>query len=117
MTDDTPSPIGANSSVPEITSDDKLLGAVSYFAIVAIILLLLEDKRSRPFIKYHAVQSIALSIILFVITVILGWIPIVNCFVPLIWLVLLWPAIDAFQGHYTVIPVVSDFLRRQGLVS
>ena len=51
---------------PEVTSDDKLWAALSYvFApIVGIIMLLMEDKKARPFIKFHAVQSIAVGIVL-----------------------------------------------------
>lgn len=99
-----------------ITSDDKLWGALSYFPIIAIIMLLIDEKRSRPFIKYHAVQAIALAIVLGVLNFILALIPVVNCISPLLWLVMLWPAIGAFQGNYTDIPVVTSFIKGQGWV-
>jgi hypothetical protein len=39
---------------PDITSDDKLWSALGYpIALIAIIVLLMEAKRDRPFIKYH----------------------------------------------------------------
>ena len=39
-----------------VTSDDKLWALLSYILspIVPIILLLMEDKKNRPFIKYHS---------------------------------------------------------------
>jgi uncharacterized membrane protein len=103
-------------SAQEITSDDKLWGALSYFALIAIIMLLTEDKKNRPFIKYHAVQAIAFSVVLAVASIILGIIPVVQCFTPLLWLILIWPAVGAYGGNYTVIPVISDFIKKQGWV-
>lgn len=103
-------------STPEITSDDKLWGALSYFALIAIILLLTPDKIKRPFVKFHAVQAIAFSVVLAVASIILGVIPVIQCFTPLLWLVLLWPALDAYRGNYTQIPVVTDFIKKQGWV-
>ena len=99
---------------PDITSDDKLWGFLSYFFIIAIIVLLMEDKKKRPFIKFHAVQGIALSIVLFVLSFLLSLTGIGACIAPFLWLVMLWPAIGAFQGKYTNIPFVSDFIKKQG---
>ena len=104
------------AELPDITSDDKLWGLLSYFFIIAIIVLLMDDKKNRPFIKFHAVQGIALSIGLTVISVVLGFIPFVGCISPFLWLVLLWPAIGAFQGKYTNIPFITDFIKKQGWV-
>jgi uncharacterized membrane protein len=94
----------------EITSDDKLWGALSYiFApVIGIIVLLMEDKKSRPFIKFHAVQSIAVVIILYVIaTVTMGCGAIA-------FLVLFYWAYKAYQGEYVSIPVITDFIKKQG---
>ncbi|HEY5156503.1 MAG TPA: hypothetical protein VII93_00865, partial [Anaerolineales bacterium] len=44
----------------DITSDDKIWAALGYpVFIIAIIMLLMEDKKKRPFIKFHAVQALA----------------------------------------------------------
>jgi uncharacterized protein len=110
MNDQTPAP----EPMSDITSDDKLWGALSYFPLIAIIMLLMEDKKARPFIKFNAVQALALSVALFVVSIILGIIPVVQCITPFIWLVMLWPAIGAFQGKITEIPFVTEFIRKQG---
>jgi len=40
---------------PDINSDDKLWAALGYpIALIALVVLFMEDKKSRPFIKYHA---------------------------------------------------------------
>ena len=54
---------------PEVTSDDKLWALLSYlFPIIAIVVLFMEDKKARPFIKFHAVQAIAVTIALTIIS-------------------------------------------------
>ncbi len=106
------------SEYPSITSDDKLWSALSYvFApIVGIIVLLLEDKKSRSFIKYHAVQSIVMSVVVFILSIIITAITFGfgGLCVPLVWLVFLYWAYKAYQGEYVQIPWVSDFIRKQG---
>ena len=99
----------------DITSDDKLWSALGYpIALIAIIVLLMENKRARPFIKFHAVQAIALNIILWAIMIILSITVVGAICVPLVWLVTLWPAIDSYRGNYTEIPVISNFIKKQG---
>jgi uncharacterized membrane protein len=44
----------------EITSDDKLWAMLGYvFPIIAIVVLFMEDKKNRPYVKFNAVQSLA----------------------------------------------------------
>jgi uncharacterized membrane protein len=104
---------------PEITSDDKIWAALGYpISPLAIIALLMEDKKARPFIKYHAVQSIAFNIVLYVLIAIISVVTfgIGAICAPLLWLVVLWPAINAYQGKYLVIPVITNFLQKQNWI-
>jgi uncharacterized membrane protein len=102
---------------PDVTSDDKLWAALGYpIGLIAIIVLLMETKRARPFIKFHAVQSIALNIILWIIMIVLSITVVGAICAPLVWLVTLWPAIDSYRGNYTEIPVISNFIKKQGWV-
>ena len=101
----------------EVTSDDKLWAALGYpIALIAIIVLFMEDKKNRPFIRYHAVQAIALNIVLFIIMVILGITVVGAICAPLLWFVTFWPAYDSYQGNYTELPVDSNFIKNQGWV-
>jgi uncharacterized membrane protein len=101
---------------PEITSDDKLWAAIGYpISPLAVIVLFMEDKKARPFIKYHAVQSIAFNIILYVLISIIAVVTLgfgAIC-APLFWLVVIWPAIEAYQGKYLEIPILTNFLKKQ----
>ena len=47
----------------DVTSDDKLWAALGYpIPIIPIIVLLMEDKKNRPFIKFHAIQSLIFNV-------------------------------------------------------
>lgn len=113
MSEAPETPIG-----PEVTSDDKLWAALSYvFApIIGIIVLLMEDKKNRPFIKFHAVQSIAASVVVWIVVAILATVTlgIGGLCAPLVWLVFLYWAYKAYQGEMVNIPVVTDFVKNQG---
>ncbi|MGD2155477.1 MAG: hypothetical protein PVG14_09390 [Anaerolineales bacterium] len=117
MTEEPTTPEVTPEVSPEITSDDKLWSALGYpIPLIAIIVLLLEEKKARPFIKYHAVQSIALNVVLYILMIILGITVVGAICAPLIWLVTLWPAFDSYNGNYTEIPVITDFIKNQDWV-
>ncbi len=97
-----------------VTSDDKLWAALGYpIFIIALIMLFVEGKKDRPFIRFHAVQALALNIVLWVLIIILSVTVILAICDPILWLVMLWPAILAYQGKYFEVPVVTKFLRDQ----
>lgn len=101
----------------QITNDDKIWAAIGYpIPIIALIALLMEEKKARPFIKFHAVQSIAFNIVLWILIVVVSTVTLgfgAFC-APLLWLVTLWPAIDSYRGNYTEVPVITNFIRNQG---
>ena len=103
-----------------ITSDDKLWAALGYpIFIIALIMLFVEGKKDRPFIKFHAVQSLALNLVAWVVTIIISVITLgigAIC-APVVFLLLIWPAVLAYQGKYFEVPVVTKFLRDQHWVA
>lgn len=105
---------------PEVTSDDKLWAALAYALspIVPIILLLMENKKNRPFIKANNMQALVVGLANFIIGIILGITVILACLAPIvalvIWIYQLYLAYQAYQGKTPVIPLVSDFCKNQG---
>ena len=101
---DVSAPMGGD----EITQDDKLWALLSYIfcPLIGIIVLLIEDKKSRPFIKYNAVVSIILGILV----VLLSW----ACIGLLVWFYAIYLGIKSYQGEWVEVPVISDFVRNQG---
>lgn len=113
MNTEAPAPEG------EITDNDKLMAALSYpIPIVAIVILVSETNKMRPFQKFHAVQALAFWVALTAVGIVLSIVTLgigSLCF-PVIWLVSLWPAYQAYQGQYMEMPVITDFIRNQGWV-
>ena len=99
----------------DINSDDKLWAALGYpIFIIALIMLFVEGKKNRPFIKFHAVQALALNIVLWIVEIILTRIHgLIGCISPILWLIMIWPAVLAYQGKYFEVPVITKFLRDQ----
>ena len=104
-----------NTSVPEVTSDDRLWAALAYVfsPIVPIVLLLLEDKKNRPFIKAHNAQALIFGLLAAVFggplsTITFGLASIAFLVVAIMW------AVKAYNGGYVNIPIITDFVKKQG---
>jgi uncharacterized membrane protein len=96
----------------DITDQDRLLAAISYpIPIVAIVILVVEDMKNRPFQKYHAVQALAVGVILLILSILLSW---TACLPFLLWFVTFYWAYKAYQGEYFQIPWLTNFLKGQG---
>lgn len=115
-----------------VSENDRMMGLLSYVftLIIPLVILLSESGKRRPFQRYHAIHSLALSAILFVVSVILictvgvvielltGGLGI-CCLLPLAlvpYALSIYYGVQAYQGQYAVIPVVTDFAKSQGWV-
>lgn len=124
---------------PEANRDDKLIALLSYITqiliplILPVIVLLSESSKKRSFQRYHAVQSLALSLTFFALgaalgigTAIIQVIPLVGqlvgllmiCLMPILWfmavIALLYYGYQAYQGKRFAIPGLTSILRDQG---
>jgi len=105
--------------IDDVTSDDRLWAALGYpIPFIALIAILMDDKNERPFIRYHAVQAIVFSVVLWTAILLLGIVTlgIGTMCSPILWLISLWPAYDAYQGNYTELPVITNFIKNRGWV-
>lgn len=93
---------------PEITSDDKLWAMLSYVfsPLIPIILMLMEDKKNRPYIKANNIQALILGIITVVTST--------FCLGILVWFYQLYCGYQAYQGQEVKIPLITDFVKNQG---
>jgi uncharacterized membrane protein len=101
---------------PDVTSDDKLWTLLAYILspLIPIVLMLMEDKKNRPFIKYHNVQALILGIIEVVLYIVIGWTLFGLCVPVLLWFYMIYLGIKAYQGEYVVVPVITDWAKKQG---
>ena len=104
----------SNEPMSEITSDDKLWAALAYFLspIVPIIILLMEDKKNRPFIKSHNIQALIMGLLLGIIVPVIGTFTLGCGFI--LWFIMWYWAYVAYTGKAINIPVVTDFCKNQG---
>mgnify|MGYP006310879157 CR=1 FL=1 len=100
----------------QITDDDKLWSLLSWITgIVAIIVLFMEDKKDRPFIKYNAVMALA---VLVVLSVLVSIISAITCGIGAVTAIaFIYPiilGIQAYQGKWVQVPWLTDFVKKQG---
>lgn len=94
----------------DVTDDDKLWAALAYVftPIIPIVLLLLEDKKDRPFIKAHNVQALVSGVVFSILVAVT-----VGCG-SIAWFLFLYWGYKAYQGEYIEIPVITNFVKNQG---
>jgi uncharacterized membrane protein len=102
--------------ITDITSDDKLWTALAYIftPLVPIILLLMEDKKDRPFIKAHSMQALIFGVVFYILVSVLSVVIVGLCLIPIGWGLQIYWAIKAYNGELVNIPVITDFVKNQG---
>ena len=107
-----------SQSTGEVTSDDKLWALLAYALtpLVPIILLLMEDKKTRPFIRAHNAQALAWGVFNIVVGTILSSVLFFCLGAPsfIIWAVGVYWGFKAYGGNMVEIPVITNFVKNQG---
>ena len=103
----------------DLTSDDKLWALLAYIPlvgwIIAIVALLMADKRARPFIKFHSIQGLILAVINGVIASVLTPVVFIGCITGVAGAVyMLYIGYKAYQGETVKVPFITDFIKSQG---
>jgi len=93
------------------SSDDKMWALLAYIfsPLVPLIVLLMEDKKNRPLLRYHAVQALALGVAYMITLVIV----IGCCLSPVYLVAIIYYGIKAYNGEYVSIPFLTDFCKQQ----
>jgi uncharacterized membrane protein len=124
------------------SNDDRLIALLSYVTqvfipvIMPIIVLLSDSSKNRPFQRYHAVQSLALTLLFLLIGVaaslgalIIQIIPVIGqlvalllfCLSPIAYIMaviaMFYYGYQGYQGKRFAIPGLTAFLRDQGWLS
>jgi len=91
--------------------DENVAGFLCYlFGFITGIVFLVVERQSS-FVKFHAMQSTITFLSLFVISMIIGWIPIIGLLVYPIWILslILWLIlmIKALRGERYLLPIVG----------
>jgi uncharacterized membrane protein len=107
---------GLNPQMGNVTDDDRLWALLSWlFAPLVAGIMLLIDKKARPFIKYNAVQAGIFGLAGWIIAGVLSPLAGIGCFLyPVIWIVQIVFGVQSYQGKWVTIPFLTDFVKQQG---
>lgn len=114
MAEETSTPVVS----PTNKGNQNMMGAVAYLlGFVTGIVLLLVEKQNK-FVRFHAMQSTMTFGALFVLGMVLGFIPLVGWVIGILlgpvelilWVVLMW---KAYSGEMFKLPVVGDMAEKQ----
>ena len=103
----------------DITDDDKLWSLLSWITgIVAVIVLFMEDKKSRPFVKYNAVMALVVVVVLSVLVAVISAITCgIGAVTAIAYVYPIYLGIQAYQGKWVEVPWLTDFVQQQGWAS
>ena len=103
-----------NEPGKDITDDDKLWALLAYVLtpIVPVIIMLMEDKKARPFLRAHNAQALAWGVVTILVSILTSFL----CGLPglLTWAVGCYWGWQAYQGQMVTIPILTDFVKGQG---
>jgi uncharacterized membrane protein len=92
--------------------DENIASALTYvLGFITGIIFLLVEKENKT-VRFNAMQSIIVFLGLFIVAMVISFIPFVNMLVLVIWLIelVLWLVliIKSYQGEKFKLPVVGD---------
>jgi uncharacterized membrane protein len=105
-----------NQPAGDVTSDDKLWAAISMAIspIGPIIILVMADKKDRPYIKAMNIPALIWGIAIAVLTTLLSFVFIGVCVGLIGFVIQLYWAYQLYQGKPVTIPVITDWAKNQG---
>ena len=101
--------------VSDVTSDDRIWVVLCFLftPIFPVVTYFLEEKKARPFIKYHNMPTLIFGVAEAILIGILQLIPVVACIIPFIWILNIVYALKANKGNKVDIPVITAFSQGQ----
>src|SRR5512144_3177931 len=103
----------------DANDNERLMALLAYVLspVMSIVILLVESMKSRPYQRFHAIQSLGLGIAIWLVVIILS---VVTCgfgglCAPLAWILFIYYGIVAYQGTgtYFDVPWLTQFMRQQ----
>lgn len=116
--EETPTPQPTEKTKTSLGMDENLEALLSYVLgwVTGLIFFILE--KESKYVKFHAMQSLITFLALFVLMIVLSFIPIIGWIINLIlpflalilWILLM---VKAYQGEKFKLPVVGDIAEEQ----
>ncbi|WP_252503801.1 DUF4870 domain-containing protein [Sporosarcina sp. Marseille-Q4943] len=112
----TNQPAKAEGNKTSIGLTENVGGLLCYIFIIGLIFLFVE--KENRFIRFHALQSVFMSIVILLISIVLGFIPFFGAFAslllsPLAFVLMIFMMYQAYQGNYYKLPFIGDVVENQ----
>jgi uncharacterized membrane protein len=105
-------PYGQSLDVQPQEENDKIIAAASYVLWILLgVIILVTDMKNKPFLRFHAYQSITFGLVLFgawIVTSMLSFVIIGFCLMPFLLLAPFYPAYLAYTKGTFRLPLVTD---------
>jgi uncharacterized membrane protein len=106
---DQPQPL---SGLGPQDDNDKIVAALSYlFVVLVSIVVLVTDMKNKPFLKYHAYQSLVFGIAIWILPTVLSFVFFGLCLIPFALVAQFYYAYLAYTKGIFTIPLISDLTR------
>jgi uncharacterized membrane protein len=105
---------------------DNSLGAIAYITVVpALFFLAIAPYNKKPYVRFHAWQATILFAMVFIVSVVLNYIPVFSFLLgvvywglcTLVWvvwaLISIWCAVSALNGKRFKLPLIGAWSERQ----
>ena len=100
------------SQIQPQEDNDRIIAALSYIlSPILSIVILVTDMKNKPFLKYHAYQSLIFGIALIIVYTVLALTFFGLCLAPLLFIGQLYYAYLAYSKGIFTIPVLTDLTR------
>ncbi|MFS0688323.1 DUF4870 domain-containing protein [Sporosarcina sp. 179-K 8C2 HS] len=109
-------PAKAEGNNTSIGLTENVGGLLCYIFIIGLIFLFME--KENRFIRFHALQSVFMSIAILLISIVLGFIPLFGAIAslllsPLAFALMIFMMYQAYQGNYYKLPFIGDVVENQ----
>lgn len=106
----------AEGNKTSIGLTENVGGLLCYIFIIGLIFLFME--KENRFIRFHALQSVFTAIAIFLVSIVLGFIPLFGVIAslllsPLAFALMIFMMYQAYQGNYYKLPFIGDIVENQ----
>ncbi len=89
--------------------NDKIIAALSYiFVVIVSVIVLATDMKNKPFLKYHAYQSLVFGLAIWILPIVLSFVFIGFCLMPFAVVAQCYYAYLAYTKGIFTIPLITN---------
>lgn len=108
--------LNTNQNKTSIGLTENVGGMLCYIFIIGLVFLFME--KENRFIRFHALQAVFTAVAVLLISIVLGFIPIIGFILsllmgPVVFGLMIFMMYQAYQGKYFKLPFIGDMAEKQ----